>query len=70
MINPNEEYHYIHSLMSFNNLIRDYGPRQVLKDLKTLDLTNYEKLVTMVCKVDEIDRQTSVLFKSPLKTDK
>lgn len=60
-----EETHYVHTLIAFNKLLRDYGHKQVLKDLKTLDLTNYEKLVTMVRQADEIDRQTSVLLKDP-----
>lgn len=65
-----EETHYIHTLIAFNKLLRDYGPKQVCRDLKTLDLTNYEKLVTMVCNADEVDRMTSVLLKDPFfKTD-
>lgn len=70
MTNPSElkweeECHYIHTLQYFNELLRTHGAKQVLEDLRNLDLTTYENFVTMVVRTQATDKKVSALLTAP-----
>lgn len=54
---------YFGTICDFNEAMRTYGARAVLRDLRALDLTTYEKLVTIVMSKDEIEKKTAAIFR-------
>lgn len=65
MTNPVAQLMYLNLIEDLSDAITHYGAQQVLEDLKILNLTNYEELVTIVMKTDAIKKQTAVLLKDP-----
>lgn len=58
-----DESHYYHTLLEFNDLLRNGDIRGVLNDLRILDLTTYEQFVTVVAERKETERQVAAIFK-------
>lgn len=65
-----ERQRYLNAVEDFNDLITHYGAKQVLEDLKILNLTNYEELVKIVVRTDEVKKKTTAaLLKDPYFRD-
>jgi hypothetical protein len=60
-----EEAHYIHTIQYFNELVRKHGAKQVLEDVRNLDLDTYDKLQYHIVGVDKKDKATAALLKDP-----
>jgi hypothetical protein len=63
-----EEAHYIHTLQYFNALIRKHGAKQVLDDLKNLDLDSYAEVCYNVLQA-QTKKQAAAIFRSPFNDD-
>lgn len=60
-----EEAHYHHTIQYFNELLRRHGPKQVLEDMRILDLTTYENFVTMVVRMQQTEKKIASLLTAP-----
>lgn len=54
---------YLNLIEDLSDAITHYGAKQVLEDLRILNLTNYEELVTMVMKTDGIKKKVAALLR-------
>lgn len=61
-----EEAHYYHTLQYFNELVRKFGAKRVVEDLKILDLTVYEDVVQSIAK-EEKKRPLAAIFRDVSK---
>lgn len=57
-----EEAHYIHTIQYFNELIRKHGAKQVLEDLKNLDLDSYTEICYNVMQAQN-KKQAAAIFR-------
>lgn len=58
-----EEAHYIHTLQNFNALVREYGAKQVLEDLRSLDPLTYDTIVLQCIATGEKKKQIAAIFR-------
>jgi hypothetical protein len=60
-----EEAHYYNTIQYFNALVRQHGAKQVLEDLKHLDLLTFDAIaVEFSCKQGK-QKEIAALFKDP-----
>jgi hypothetical protein len=64
-LSDGEQAHYYHTLQYFNELVRVHGPKQVLEDLKNLDLTTYDSLLQWIASGETKRRAAVLLMKDP-----
>lgn len=60
-----EEAHYVHTVQYFVALMRQHGVKQVLEDVKNLDLDIYNDLCYNVLQAETNKRKTAVLLRDP-----
>lgn len=60
-----EEAHYIHTVQYFVALMKQHGVKQVLEDVKNLDLDIYDAICYNVLQAETKKKQTSVLLRDP-----
>lgn len=63
-MNPDlEESHYYHTIQYFNALVRQHGAKEVLDDLKMLDLLTYEALMLQLTENNKKKKQEAAIFR-------
>lgn len=57
-----EESHYYHTIQYFNALIKQHGVKQVMDDLKLLDLLTYEAIVLQLSENERSKKPIAAIF--------
>jgi len=58
-----DEAHYYHTIQYFVALMRQYGTKQVLEDVKVVDLDTYNDLCYNVLQAETKKKATAAIFK-------
>lgn len=65
-----EEMHYIHTIQYFVALMRQHGAKQVLDDVRNIDLDTYNDLCYTVLQAETKKNREAAIFKRGLEKDR